>query len=86
MTRADLDGESAWTTEQTLDLPAAIAGYTAGSAYANFAEGDRGSVTRGKLADLVVLSQDLFRLEPAGVLGTGVDLTIVGGDIVHEAS
>ena len=86
MTRADLHGGGAWTTEQTVDLPAAIAGYTAGSAYANFAENDRGSVTRGKLADLVVLSQDLFRLEPADVLRTGVDLTIVGGDIVHEAS
>jgi predicted amidohydrolase YtcJ len=86
MTRADLRGGGAWTTEQTVDLPAAIGGYTAGSAYANFAEGDRGSVSRDRLADMVVLSQDLFRLEPADVLRTGVDLTIVGGDIVHEAS
>ena len=40
-------------------------------------------MTRGKAADLVVLSQDLFRLEPAGILETRVDLTIVDGRIVH---
>ena len=83
LTRADLHGEGGWTTEQTLDLEAAIHGYTMGSAFANFAEGDRGSVTPGKAADLVVLSQDLFRLEPAEILGTDVDLTVVDGRIVH---
>jgi predicted amidohydrolase YtcJ len=83
ITRADLHGEGAWTTEQALDLEAAVHGYTMGSAFANFAEGDRGSVTPGKVADLVVLSQDLFRLEPAQILETDVDLTIVDGRIVH---
>jgi predicted amidohydrolase YtcJ len=83
LTRADLAGGGAWTTEQTLDLEAAIRGYTMGSAYANFAEDDRGSVTPGKAADLVVLSQDLFRLEPAQIPDTHVDLTIVDGRIVH---
>jgi predicted amidohydrolase YtcJ len=83
LTRADLAGGGAWTTEQTLDLEAAIHGYTMGSAFANFAEGDRGSITPGKAADLVVLSQDLFRLEPAEIPGTDVDLTIVDGRIVH---
>ena len=56
-----------------------------GSAYANHAEGHRGSVTPGKAGDLVVLSQDLFRLEPAGILETRVDRTIVDGRVVHEA-
>ena len=83
LTRADLAGGGAWTTEQTLDLEAAIHGYTMGSAFANFAEGDRGSVTPGKAADLVVLSQDLFRLEPSEIPDTDVDLTIVDGRIVH---
>jgi predicted amidohydrolase YtcJ len=85
LTRADLHGQGGWTTEQTLDLEAAIHGYTMGSAYANHAEGHRGSVTPAKAADLVVLSQDLFRLEPAGILDTRVDLTIVDGRVVHEA-
>ncbi len=83
LTRADLAGGGAWTTEQTLDLEAAIHGYTMGSAFANFSEGDRGSITPGKAADLVVLSRDLFRLEPAEIPGTDVDLTIVDGRIVH---
>jgi predicted amidohydrolase YtcJ len=82
LTRADLSGGGAWTTKQTLDLEAAIHGYTMGSAFANFVEGDRGSVTRGKAGDLVVLSQDLFRLEPAQILDTRVDLTVVDGRIV----
>jgi predicted amidohydrolase YtcJ len=82
LTRADLAGGGAWTTEQRLDLEAAIQGYTMGSAFANFVEGDRGSVTRGKAGDLVVLSQDLFRLEPAQILDTRVDLTVVDGRIV----
>jgi predicted amidohydrolase YtcJ len=85
LTRADLNGGGAWTTEQTLDLEAAIRGYTMGSAFANFVEGDRGSITRGRAGDLVVLSQDLFRLEPAQILDTRVDLTIVDGRIVYEA-
>jgi predicted amidohydrolase YtcJ len=83
LTRADLNGGGAWTPDQTLDLRAAIHGYTMGSAFANFAETDRGSVTSGKAADLVVLSQDLFALEPAQILDTRVDLTIVDGRIVH---
>jgi predicted amidohydrolase YtcJ len=85
LTRADLNGGGAWTTDQTLDLEAAIHGYTMGSAFANFIEEDRGSVTLGKAADLVVLSRDLFGLEPAEILGTRVDLTIVDGRIVHGA-
>jgi predicted amidohydrolase YtcJ len=82
LTRADLEGGCAWTTDQTLDLEAAIHGYTMGSAFANFVEADRGSVTSGKAADLIVLSQDLFGLEPARILDTRVDLTIVDGRIV----
>ncbi|MDP9327733.1 MAG: amidohydrolase, partial [Actinomycetota bacterium] len=85
LTRADLNGGGAWTTDQTIDLEAAIHGYTMGSAFANFTEEDRGSVTRGKAADLVVLSRDLFGLEPAEILDTRVDLTIVEGRIVHGA-
>ncbi len=85
LTRADLEGGGAWTTEETLDLESAIRAYTAGSAFANFAEGDRGSVTPGRFADLVVLSTDLFRLEPREMLDARVDVTVVGGDVVHAA-
>ena len=83
-TRADLDGGEAWVPEETLDLPAAIRAATLGSAYANFAEGDRGSLTPGKYADVVVLSRDVFGDGPTALLDTAVDVTIVGGKVVHR--
>jgi predicted amidohydrolase YtcJ len=55
-----------------------------GSAYANFAEGDRGSIEPGKLADLVVLSRDVFADEPAALLETSVEATIVDGEVVYR--
>jgi predicted amidohydrolase YtcJ len=57
-----------------------------GSAFANFAEANRGTLTRGKYADLVVLSRDLFAAEgPHDILDTTVTHTVVGGRVVHRA-
>src|SRR5438093_760010 len=83
-TRANLDGSEPWTPEETIDPPAAIRAATIGSAYANFGEGDRGSIEVGKLGDLIVLSRDVFVDEPAALLETSVDTTIVGGDVVFR--
>ena len=83
-TRANLDGSEAWTPEETIDLPSAIRAATLGSAYANFAEDDRGSIETGKLADLVILSRDVFADEPAALLETSVDATIVDGEVVYR--
>jgi predicted amidohydrolase YtcJ len=83
-TRANLDGSEAWTPEETIDLPSAIRAATLGSAYANFAEDDRGSIEPGKLADVVVLSRDVFADEPAALLETAVEATIVDGEVVHR--
>jgi predicted amidohydrolase YtcJ len=85
VTRADLRGRDAWTTEQTVDLATAIRAYTMGGAFANVCERDRGSITPGKYADLIVLSDDLFATEPAAWLGARVTTTLVGGTIVHDA-
>lgn len=86
LTRARLDGTDAWATEQCLDLTAAIRAYTAGGAYANFAEGDRGTLTPGAYADLVVLNRDPFAFEdPRELLATAPSATIVGGRIVFAA-
>ena len=85
LTRADLDGSDAWTTEQTLDLVTTIHAYTMGSAFANFCEHDRGSITPGKYADLILLSDDLFAIEPRAFLDTRVDLAIVNGAVAHDA-
>ena len=83
-TRANLDGSDAWIPEETVDLPTAIRAATLGSAFANFVDRERGSIEVGKRADLVVLSRDVFADDPAGLLDTSVDVTIVDGEVVHR--
>ena len=73
-----------WFPEERIALDDAIDLYTRGSAYAEFAERDKGTLEAGKLADLVVFAADLFGLEPRGILATPVDLTVVGGRVVYE--
>jgi predicted amidohydrolase YtcJ len=62
----------------------ALEAYTLGSAYAEFQEAQKGSITVGKLADLAVLSQDLLSVNPANIKDTEVEMTIVGGRIVYQ--
>jgi predicted amidohydrolase YtcJ len=70
---------------EAVTLEQAVTAYTLGSAYAEGRESEKGSLTVGKLADLAVLSQDIFAI-PAGKLpGTTSVLTLVGGRVVHEA-
>lgn len=73
-----------WFPGERLSLAQAIEFYTLGSAYAEFAEQRKGSLTPGKLADLVVLSRDLFAISPREILETRPVLTMVGGIIVYE--
>ena len=81
---ADLAGNDAWNTEETIDLDTALAAYTAGSAYANFCEHHRGSLAPGMAADLIALSGNLFELPPEQVKDCHVDLTMVKGQIHHR--
>ena len=66
----------------TIDL--AIAAYTSGSAFAEFAEKDKGLLAPGQLADFVVLDRDLTVVLPAKILGTKVLRTVLGGKTVFE--
>jgi predicted amidohydrolase YtcJ len=63
----------------------AVIAYTLTSAYAEFAEKDKGSLESGKLADLAVLSQDIFKIPTADLPKTESVLTMVGGRIVYDA-
>ena len=63
----------------------AVTAYTRGSAYAEFEERDKGTLAVGMLADLAVLSQDIFTAAAAALPGTTSVLTLVGGKIVHDA-
>ena len=75
-----------WFPEEKIALEDAIDLYTRGSAYAEFAENDKGTLEAGKLADLVVFAADLFEVAPPEILTTPVDLTVVGGRVVYESS
>ena len=73
------DPKEALTREQ------AVRAYTAGAAYAEFQEQQKGTLAPGKLADLAVLSQDIFTVPPPALPGTVSELTMVGGKVVYEA-
>lgn len=86
VTRATLDGRhpGGWVPEQKLTLAEALSAYTAGAAYAEFQEKDKGTLVPGKLADLVVLSEDPFAVPPDRIRELRVETTIVGGRVVYE--
>jgi predicted amidohydrolase YtcJ len=88
VTRATLDGKhpNGWFPEQKLTVAEAIEGYTMGSAYAEFQEKEKGSITPGKLADMVLLSDDLFAIPPEAIRRVRVATTIVGGKVVWNGS
>jgi predicted amidohydrolase YtcJ len=84
VTRATLDGQNptGWFPEQKLTVEESVRAYTVGSAYAEFQEKEKGSITPGKLADMVMLSDDIFSIEPARIRYVIVLKTIVGGKVV----
>ena len=85
-TRRTTDGKNpdGWFPEQKICLEEAVKGYTSNGAYAEFAEDLKGSVAEGKLADLVILSQNIFRIPPEKILETHIKTTIVGGKIIFQ--
>jgi len=87
VTRATLDGKNpnGWFPEQKLAVPETVEAYTMGSAYAEFQENEKGSITPGKLADMVLLSDDIFSIPPEKIREVKVLKTIVGGKIVWDA-
>jgi predicted amidohydrolase YtcJ len=85
-TRATLDGKNpnGWVPEQKISIQEAVTAYTAGSAYAEFQDKDKGTIARGKLADLVILSDDIFSIPLAAIKDVKVQTTIVGGKVVYQ--
>ena len=88
VTRATLDGKnpSGWFPEQKLSVAETIDAYTMGSAFAEFQENEKGSISPGKLADMVLLSDDLFTIAPDKIRDVKVLKTFVGGRLVFDAA
>jgi hypothetical protein len=86
VTRQTLDGKNpnGWVPEQKITLEEALRAYTSACAFAEFAEKEKGTLEIGKLADVTVLSQDLFKIKPDQIRTTSVVYTIVGGKVVYE--
>jgi predicted amidohydrolase YtcJ len=73
-----------WISNQKLTLKQAVRAYTLGGAWAMHRDHEEGSIAPGKLADLVMLSQNIFAVDPHTIGKTKVVLTIVGGKIVYD--
>jgi len=86
VTRRTLDGKNSkgWIPEQKISVEEAVRAYTIGSAYAEFQETVKGSISVGKLADLVILSRDIFKIDPKEIENVKVNFTIVDGRVVYE--
>jgi len=69
---------------EALTMPEAIVAYTRLAAYLTFEEDIKGSLEVGKLADMVVLSQDLLTIDPDRTMDTAVEMTILGGTVVYQ--
>jgi predicted amidohydrolase YtcJ len=85
VTRATLDGKNpdGWIPEEKITLPEAVEAYTLSSAFAEFQEHEKGSIAPGKLADLVILSDNIFDLKPESIRNVKVETTIAGGKVIY---
>jgi predicted amidohydrolase YtcJ len=86
VTRRTLDGKrpNGWVPEQKITVAEAVEAYTLGSAYASFDEKIKGSIEVGKLADIAVLSDDIFRVKPEDIEKLKVMITIFDGKVIYE--
>ncbi len=86
VTRRTLDGKNpdGWFPEEKISLQEALTGYTLNGAYAEFAEDLKGSLAEGKLADIVILSQNIFNVPAEKIIETRVKTTILGGRIIYQ--
>ena len=86
-TRRTLDGKypDGWVPTQKISVAEAVRSYTIGSAFAEFQENEKGTITPGKLADLVILSRDIFEIDPVEIEKVKVLTTIMDGRVVYDA-
>ncbi|MFQ6039955.1 MAG: amidohydrolase family protein [Candidatus Poribacteria bacterium] len=86
VTRQTIDdgNPDGWFPERKISIEAAIKSYTIDAAYAAFEENIRGSIEVGKLADLIVLSEDILAIEPTKIKNTAVVFTMVGGKLIED--
>ncbi len=86
VTRRTLDEKNpdGWIPGQKISVEEAIKCYTLNSAYASFEENIKGSIEVGKLADLIILSDDILSIDPVKIKDVKVELTVFDGKIIYQ--
>ena len=83
-TTPDGEPEGGWPAGERISLPQALDAYTRGAAWASFDEHRKGTLARDMLADLVILTKDIFSLPPSRLAETDVAVTIFDGKVVYQ--
>lgn len=88
VTRRTLDDKNpdGWIPEQKITVQEAVKCYTINNAFASFEESVKGSIEVGKLADLIVLNDDIFLIEPNKIKDVKIEMTIFDGKIIYETN
>ena len=86
VTRRTIDGKNpnGWIPEQKITVEEALRCYTVNNAYAMFRENELGKIAPGMLADIAVISDDLFTMPPEKIESAKVDITIFDGRVIFE--
>jgi predicted amidohydrolase YtcJ len=85
VTRRTLDGKNpeGWFPEQKISVEEAVKCYTINNAYGSFEEKVKGSISEGKFADFVILSDDIFEIDPVKIKDVKIEKTIMNGKIIY---
>jgi predicted amidohydrolase YtcJ len=86
VTRRTLDDKhpGGWIPEQKISVEDALRAYTTGGAYATFDEMEKGTLSPGRLADIVIIDHDLMKIPAETIRDSKIEFTIVGGRVVYE--
>ena len=86
VTRRTLDdaNPSGWIAQEKITVAEALRAYTQNNAYGSFLESEIGTLEKGKHADMVLLSEDILKIDPVRIRDVKVDYTIIDGRVVYE--
>ncbi|MEO8168673.1 MAG: amidohydrolase [bacterium] len=80
----DENNPGGWFPEQKISVQEAVEAYTINNAFAAYEENEKGTIEEGKLADFVILSDDIFTIAPETIRNVQVEMTVLGGKIVYK--
>lgn len=87
VTRRTLDGKNprGWVPQQKISVEQAVIAYTVNNAWVGYQEDDLGTIEAGKMADLVILDENIFDIAPEKIIDTKIALTMIGGNVMYRS-